>query len=570
MKTALFSPLPWVGICLAALVFRMTLGIDLGDESYYAAFIDGWLKTGLGGNAFLMVHQTAALLVYPFAYLYSEVRGDADGLVLFLRFVYLALAAASALCLYRAVALHRGRTLATLATILSLLFIPFSLPAPSYNTIGMYALVAALSLFACGYTRSLEAAGDSGLSLLSPVLWLSAFWWAVGCTAYPPLIAPLVALLVLSFAFLHAKPERRWLLRYALACAVMLALAFVVLWVALGHAHLLQMLRFTNAFNNVSGGIGGKVRTALDAFAAHPRLALICLAATVLSALRCLRASRWRLLCDIGTGLLVIAVATAPAPTFYSRTHDLVLVLALSGIFHGARELIRRTGERRTRVLALLYVVSLLGGIATAAMAFNGLFNFPIGGLLAATLALAIPERSTRPERAAGYAITALACAAMAATAFTTYYGQIGSFAYRHSVRVGQGAFAGLRTDADQAVFIERLGAAIERQQGCGTRFAVLGTGPGFYLLTSMSPSTVSSWNFPGDARNFATDTLRAFYQVPKNRPDVIVVNNWQWATPLSSSDRALLERYALAEKVTVGIRNASVYRRADCDGSGE
>jgi len=80
-----------------------------------------------------------------------------------------------------------------------------------------------------------------------------------------------------------------------------------------------------------------------------------------------------------------------------------------------------------------------------------------------------------------------------------------------------------------------------------------------------MAPSALSSWNYPGDARNFATDAVRDFYRLPANQPDVLAVNNWQWATPLSSSDRALLAGYVLAERVSIGIRDASVYRRADC-----
>ena len=66
-----------LGLCVAALAFRITLGVDLGDESYYAAFIDGWLKRGLNGSPFLMVHQTADLLVYPLALLYRAARGNA-------------------------------------------------------------------------------------------------------------------------------------------------------------------------------------------------------------------------------------------------------------------------------------------------------------------------------------------------------------------------------------------------------------------------------------------------------------------------------------------------------------
>jgi hypothetical protein len=34
-------------ILLTLLAYRMTIGVDLSDESYYATFLDGWLKDGL-------------------------------------------------------------------------------------------------------------------------------------------------------------------------------------------------------------------------------------------------------------------------------------------------------------------------------------------------------------------------------------------------------------------------------------------------------------------------------------------------------------------------------------------
>lgn len=565
MKRVWEAPALWIGLSIIALVWRLTLGVDLGDEAYYAAFVDGWLKVGLGNNTFLMVHQTADLLVYPFAFLYREVRGDAAGLVLFLRLVYLAVAVFSATCLYRAVLPFRGRMASTLLAILALFFIPFSLPAPSYNTIGMYALVGAMSLFACGFERVSAGQESTNTGGFPSVLYLSCAWWAVGCVAYPPMLVPLTALGSLSLLFFRSRAERRLVVHYLIACVVGLAVAFVLLCAVLGLEHLVQMVRFTNAFNNVSGGARGKLHAVSAAFTAHPRFLLLCIGALVVAAARCMRSPAWQLLSDVATGLLVIGVATEPVPIFYSRTHDLVLVLAITGLLVASRALVFSESDRRARVLAAMFVASFVGGLTTATTAFNGLFNFPIGGFLAACLALVLPAPATGSTRTVQALVVGLACCAMAATTFTTYYGQIGAFSFRDSVRVSKGAFAGLRTDADQATFISRLSEAVDQQRGCGSRLAVFGTGPGFYLLTAMIPSTLSSWNYAGDGDNYATDAVRAFYETPDNWPDVVVVNTWQWATPLSKVDRALLEQYALVTRVTVGLRDASVYRRIAC-----
>lgn len=577
-KRILGAPALWIGACIVALTFRATLGVDLGDESYYAAFVDGWLKNGLGRNPNLMVHQTADFVVFPLAALYRALRGDSEGLVLFLRLVYTAIAGLSACCLYRALVFRLGRAAAVRSALFVLLFVPFSLPAPSYNTLGMYALIGALALFAVSFEPTPVRTEARRRNAASRALWFSAAWWAVACMAYPPMLVPLAALILISGLALRSGAERRHIFHYALACGVLLVVVIAVLCMALGPSHLVRMVRFTNAFNNVSGGLGGKMQSAVLAFQTHPRFALMCIAALVIAGARCVLHSRWVFLPEIAVAALIVAVAASEAPVFYSRSHDLVILLALTGCCIAVRCLVSLDADRGMRVLAILYAVSMVAGMTTAATAFNGLFNFPIGGCLAACISLGMPPLSSllgdasTPQRGVYARCTAmaLACIVLAVTTFTSYYGQIGGFSYRASVRIGQGAFAGLRTDPEQAYFIERMTLELKSQASCGTRFAVFGTGPGFYLMTTMSPTTLSTWNLTGNVRNDAARALESFYGVMANQPDVLVVNNWQWATPLSDFERALLAEYVLVTRVAVGIRDASIYRRSECVPSNE
>src|ERR1700722_20191098 len=114
---------------LACLSYRITIGVDLSDEAYYATYIDGWLKLGLKNGQNLNLHQTSEFLLFPFAYAYKSLHGDEQGLILFLRCIYLGLALAAGLCLYRLIAMLRGNLVAGLASIYMLFFVPFSLPA---------------------------------------------------------------------------------------------------------------------------------------------------------------------------------------------------------------------------------------------------------------------------------------------------------------------------------------------------------------------------------------------------------------------------------------------------------
>ena len=110
----LIGPLLWI-VLVFWLGFRITQAVDLSDESYYAVFLVTWLKQGISASPFLSLHQTAALIVYPAAVLFFQFAGSTDGLILFLRALYVlgALVAASSAVLFLQCCV-RGWTLGSL------------------------------------------------------------------------------------------------------------------------------------------------------------------------------------------------------------------------------------------------------------------------------------------------------------------------------------------------------------------------------------------------------------------------------------------------------------------------
>jgi hypothetical protein len=569
-------PVIVLGLCIVLLAVRLTIGIDLSDESYYAAFIDGWLKTGIKHDRNLMVHQTADFLVYPLVLAFRAVNAGSEGLVLFLRMVYLVIAALASTALYRAMAPSYGRRMGTLVAVCALLFVPFGLPAPSYNTIGMYSLLSALALFAMHFSQEAPSTGRRrGLPIS---LSLSAIGWAFACVAYPTMLAPLLLLLALSFLVLKTKTHRDLMLYYVIACVLTLGVGSIALGFTFGPSRLLDMVQFTNAFNSVSGGLPRKAHFAASILSAHPRYAILLACAVALAFFRGLsmHGRNHQRITAIALTAIVIGVMTTESPALFMRSHDLVLILSITGIGQALRALRVPNADQGTRALGIIYLVSFAAGVTTMITAFNGPFNFPIGGLLSACLAL-IPIASTtvnssqaslsssheRQPETMSLVAGLVVCCAIGWSTFTFYYGQIIT-PFHTMTLVREGAFKGLRTDAEQASFIGELTHAINSQHYCGTQMAVLGTGPGFYLLGDFAPSALSTWNPTGDA-NPATIATAAFYSHQRNRPDVLVVNNWQWATPLSSYDHTLLSQYSIATRVTVGVRDATVYRRKDC-----
>lgn len=142
----------------AAILWRLPLGLDLSDEAYYAGFIDDWLKGSIASSPLSTVHQTAALIVYPAAKLFVVLTGSSDGMALFLRALFLlgALSASAAWLLFLRRLGEPG--LAPFVPAIVLAFVPFGLPAPSYNTLGLQGSVVALAGYGCSFLASTSAA----------------------------------------------------------------------------------------------------------------------------------------------------------------------------------------------------------------------------------------------------------------------------------------------------------------------------------------------------------------------------------------------------------------------------
>ena len=183
---------------LVRLAFRITRGIDLSDESDYAVFLDDWLKEGIRESPFLTLHQTAALVVYPAVLLFRWVMGATDGLILFLRsldIVGAMMAAISAAVLFRRSGTCFG---AWLAGALVLAFIPFGLPAPSYNTIGEQVTIA--------HWRALGARYCDSKSRGGPCRGLYFRHWLGLRTRYPSLLFALGLFAFFSVLAVHLEP----------------------------------------------------------------------------------------------------------------------------------------------------------------------------------------------------------------------------------------------------------------------------------------------------------------------------------------------------------------------------
>jgi|GEM_PF-1248560 len=493
---------------LVALTWRITIGVDLSDESYYAIFIDDWLKGSIASSTFLTVHQTAALIVYPAARLYTHFVGSTDGLILFLRVLYVAGALAAAGVWYRLVFRLGNISYAWVSALACLAFIPFGLPAPSYNTIGLQALLIGLAAFGCATTH-----------VQAPIirfLWLSisALAWGIAVVAHPAMIFPLVVFCLLTLAF------GRTLLPSIAGYLALVATTQVVSWGitlnVLSWSRLKDSVLYLAAINDV-GGIERKFTFSLQLILGNPFFAALLLAAIVLGLIR----KRLSNSVFATLALLLLVGSNVGQPALFLHSHDLIALAALTGL--GLLVGFSARASPNERIVAILYAVSMAAGAATAAAATYGPFNFCIGAAPAALLSVCTIHSNGRFGRwlAAGAQVALLGALLHASLIF--YYGEIPGQTDRRT-QIEWGAFAGIAAQNIERELLTIVRDHVRPLIHDERTILVIGRVPGLTLATNARPRALTTFPLSQSARPEGINLTRSFYENEVNRPHVVVI----------------------------------------------
>jgi hypothetical protein len=388
-------------------------------------------------------------------------------------------------------------------------FVPYNLPAPSYNTLGMQAAIAACASFGCARMAALDQ------RRWSPWLLLSATAWAAAVLAYPALLLPAGALFLLMVLLL--RPGRRFVGVYFVLLGASHLLAVVLVLAVFG----LRRMRDSMAFQpGLSSNYG--LQSTLAFFRdllAHHRLFLGLLAlALLLGALR--RRLPFRL-CVVADALILVALLVLP-PALYSTSHGIVLAAALAGIAIVLDA--RRRADAEAKLLATLYITSLIAGVAMASTTALPPLKLPLAMVLAAAIAVGV---TAKRGHEAGHPylapLPALALwSVLTATMFGWYYGELPGPGDR--VRSRHGAFAGLAASSPDARLIEIASAALRNHERAGDTIVVLGRFPGLSLLSAAPLRALGPYPLTEFAQPVAIRTVRQYYASPTNRPSLVLV----------------------------------------------
>lgn len=552
---AYFFVIPYFLLLFMLVVYRVTIGVDLSDESYYTTFIDGWFKFGLGHSPNLMLHQTADWLAYPFAYFYYWLIGSNTGIVLFLRCLYVIFSFLAMLCFFNLSKRITPVLVAALTSGVVFLFMPWSLPTLSYNTIGMLGMLMALCLFAIvilDLEKTMHLRAFLG----------SCFLWSVAIIAYPTLLIALFFFLSTSYLFLTSQKEGFLLRQYAVGCFLSISLLSLLLVFTLGLHHLYEMLFFTNAVNHVSDGFNRKFTMISHFFSENNWFFIFSVIALVMGVVKAFFYQKhW----VTWLNYLFLATLAYFCITFQNRvlflnSHDFIFILTAFGIYIPIQTIRYRTYPS---IIAIIYCTSVLAGLITTATAYNSLYNYHIGGFLAACLSLLFITPSSFLLLRRYYLMTLgllmSATTVMIASDYRSIYGEPNNPLELPAVRVSSGVFSGLRTSMLKENIVYNIHHFLP-QHTFDKSLAVIGINSGAYLLTSLRPQTLVTWSWDAISDKAVEETIHNHYQIKKNKPDYIFRLIDRWSVPLNQTQQHLMIHYHLLKELKLPEMTLQLY----------
>jgi hypothetical protein len=481
---------------VACIVVRLTIGVDLGDETFYASFIDDWLKEGIRNSPLITVTQTSALIVYPFAFAYNAVTRSTDGLMLFCRSLYLAFSFATAvvaLAFLRDLGMRSSTWLGAAAIVA---FIPFGLPAPSYNSFGLQGLLAAAASLGCAALARERSA--------TVWLWVAGAAATIAVVAYPPMIVPIVS--CYAMALFTGAIDGRAIVPFV--ATVLAGCAAVVL--SLSPARISAMLIGTVA---PGFGLGHRLGVISHQLTSDGRFVAIWVVACGLGLAR----ARMPGVAVGGIQLVLLAATILIPPPLFIDSHVAVFVIALTGI--ALLRNLRGDAALRDRIPAIVYATGLLAGCTTTfTTSENGLFNFAIGGFPAALAAL-LPRGDVLNVKVVGDLAVAGFAGVLLWTSLTSYYGELGNPHARELIQ--KGWYAGIWATPERATLIGIASAALA-PLGPACTISVVGL-PVYYLLSPCVPRTLMAYPINDIAQRGVFEATLRYYSDPAHLPEFVV-----------------------------------------------
>jgi hypothetical protein len=486
----------------AMIVWRVTTGVDLTDESFYLVTARSILEWG-AYNVDKSVAQTAPMFDVPFLYLWQAVAGrGADGLIIALRAAFFALCALSSLCLYRYARTRMPVYCATLVSLLPLVWLPYGLPALSYNTLGENFFLIAVLL--CCNSKNTDAR-----FFIFKVL---SFFLC--CFSYPTMTAPVAVFLVLSVGFALDKKQKIEAFKMIVLLALLGAALITVLSFCCGWQNLNESVHFYQLY--AKGYSSQKLAWINSQLFQNyfPQLALPAAALGFMTA-KNLTKPKVSILLLLTSILLVLAEWLPTSLYIHSNTQICLLAIFLVPVWFKL--------HNSPLASRLAMVASCMAGAVTAASSANGAIASSIGLFPAICIGVCelyatVRVRKNRAVLRSSDVFVLTIIAVLAHSSLTFIYGE-NEDALKS--RMPTGVFRWLRTTPTKRAFLLELTVDLKKSSDTAKSIYIIGP-PGLYFCTNLKPLDTSLFHISGRGfeyvRPIILDTLKKH-----GLPDVIV-----------------------------------------------
>jgi hypothetical protein len=433
-------------LAIAAACLRLRYGVDFVDEAWYVSVIR---QFDLGGRLFVdefRPQQISSWIFVPFYRLWTLLRSDSEGSVLFVRFLYLGTAAVASSCAYVFLSRFLRSSLAFAASTIFLLDV-FYIPSVSYNTVGRWTLASGVFLLG---SRMLAPGFDAWESALA-----GAFL-AIASITYPPLALAAIAVFV-ALLLLPASAPARASLRVAGGSAVALGALFFALVLLPRWEEVLVSLEINSYLGIHQFSLAKLVWVVgnVSVWLVYPALGAI---AAWLGGRR--GGERGRVLAAVGAFVVASVWVETTHPDRIAPFTSIVAIGSLGTL------LLWRARESRTLLFALAGTF-LLAGLSTGFSSANGFLNFAVGASPASVLCLLpllVRLEEGKGGRWATLSLVAFVAALFAWNSFHSVYGQgpiLGAFRHVPSSELGyeveSGPYRGLVTTEERKSVAEAL-----------------------------------------------------------------------------------------------------------------
>ena len=493
---------------------RLFFGIDFSDEAQYASESYSYL---IGGRPFInepFIQQLVDLLFAPFLALFLKITGSTDGIMLFFRHGFFALAICVGFTVYSVARSYFDRLTSCLLAAIGLSFIPFGTPSISYNTVGCACFTMGLLV---GLQFGVSSSNLRGKTICQAIV--AGLLLGLTSFAYPTLLLPICAAapaIAFSKTGLESSVSRKQLWIAAITAAIFLLAAG--LWVlSFGIENIRTSLSYSASFGEL-GGLDKITSVWTQLFGTHPGGIILAACLSFSGILAYWRRSAFETLSPVFIGTFMLAYGMEGIQK-ESISHYFIFFFSLIGLAYAHLS----SSDKDCRLIFFrVWIPGFLAGLVTAWTSGNGAINSALGCFPAFIATLLMMCRQSKSQ-IRNQAVLILFAATMQFMQWNSFYND--DFVQNLTYRVPSGPYLGMYTSPEKGAFLEEFETDLKVQREGRSTVAIYNNFPAGYLFTTLRPMCFVL-NQPTASYHRDREPFVRFFSHPDHRPDLVVEFN--------------------------------------------